>query len=68
MQSPQLLQLSGVGPAALLQGHGIPIVADLPGVGENLQDHLLLRLVYKCAQPITTNDDLRSLWGKAGSA
>ena len=65
VQSPQLLQLSGLGPAALLREHGIPVVADLPGVGENLQDHLLLRLVYKCAQPVTTNDDLRNLWGKA---
>ncbi len=65
VQSPQLLQLSGVGPGALLQQHGIPVVADLPGVGENLQDHLLLRLVYKCAQPVTTNDDLRNLWTKA---
>jgi len=65
VQSPQLLQLSGIGPGALLQSHGIPVVVDRPGVGENLQDHLLLRLVYKCAKPITTNDDLRTLWGKA---
>jgi choline dehydrogenase len=65
IQSPQLLQLSGLGPAALLREHGIRLVADLPGVGENLQDHLILRLVYKCAQPVTTNDDLRTLWGKA---
>jgi choline dehydrogenase len=65
VQSPQLLQLSGIGPGALLQSHGIPVVADLPGVGENLQDHLILRLVYKCTKPITTNDDLRTLWGKA---
>ena len=65
VQSPQLLQLSGVGPAGLLQEHGIPIVADLPGVGDNLQDHLLLRLVYKCSKPITTNDDLLNLWTKA---
>jgi choline dehydrogenase len=64
VQSPQLLQLSGIGPAALLQSHGIPVVADLPGVGENLQDHLLLRLIYKCSRPITTNDDLRTPWGK----
>ncbi len=61
LQSPQLLQLSGVGPAALLQSHGIPVVKDLPGVGENLQDHLQLRLMYKCTKPITTNDDLASL-------
>jgi choline dehydrogenase len=65
LQSPQLLQLSGVGPAALLQRHGIPVVADLPGVGANLQDHLALRLIYKCARPVTTNDDLRTAYAKA---
>ncbi|MCX7161147.1 MAG: GMC oxidoreductase, partial [Proteobacteria bacterium] len=61
LQSPQLLQLSGIGPGALLQSNGIPVVKDLPGVGENLQDHLQLRLMYKCTKPITTNDDLASL-------
>jgi len=61
LQSPQLLQLSGVGPGSLLQSHGIPVVKDLPGVGENLQDHLQMRLMYKCTKPITTNDDLASL-------
>ena len=61
LQSPQLLQLSGVGPGALLQKHGIPVVKDLPGVGENLQDHLQMRLMYKCTKPITTNDDLATL-------
>ena len=40
INSPQLLQFSGVGPGELLQPHGIPVVHDLPGVGENLQDHL----------------------------
>jgi choline dehydrogenase len=64
IQSPQLLQLSGVGPAAFLSSMGIPVVADLPGVGENLQDHLQLRVMYKCTKPITTNDDLSSLRGK----
>jgi choline dehydrogenase len=64
IQSPQVLQLSGVGPAALLKGLEIPVVHDLPGVGENLQDHLQLRVMYKCTKPITTNDDLRSLWGR----
>jgi choline dehydrogenase len=43
---------------------GIPVVAELPGVGENLQDHLALRLIYKCTKPITTNDDLRNAWRK----
>ena len=64
LQSPQLLQLSGIGPAALLAEHGIPVVADLPGVGENLQDHLALRMMYRCTRPVTTNDDLRTLWAK----
>lgn len=63
--SPQLLQLSGIGPAGLLQDHGIPVVRDLPGVGENLQDHLQLRLIYEVTKPITNNDQLRSIWGRA---
>jgi choline dehydrogenase len=62
LQTPQLLQLSGVGPADLLQQHGIPVVEHLPGVGENLQDHLQLRLMYRVRKPITTNDDLASPW------
>jgi choline dehydrogenase len=62
LQSPQLLQLSGVGPADLLARFGIPVVHALPGVGENLQDHLQLRLLYRCTKPITTNDDLNSWW------
>lgn len=64
LQSPQLLQLSGIGPAALLQTHGIPVVKELPGVGANLQDHLQMRLIFKCAKPITTNDELASLAGQ----
>ena len=59
LQSPQLLQLSGVGPTDLLQSHGIPVVNALAGVGANLQDHLQARVMYRCTQPITTNDDLR---------
>jgi choline dehydrogenase len=62
IQSPQLLQLSGIGHAELLRSFGIAVVKDLPGVGENLQDHLQLRLLYKCTKPITTNDDLASFW------
>jgi len=54
--SPQLLQLSGVGPASLLKSFGIPVVADLPGVGMNLQDHYTSRLNYECTEPITLND------------
>ncbi|WP_326533087.1 GMC family oxidoreductase [Pseudorhodoferax sp.] len=65
LQSPQLLQLSGIGPAALLAEHGIAPVHDVPGVGENLQDHLQIRLIYECTRPITTNDQLRSWWGQA---
>lgn len=64
IQSPQLLQLSGIGPAPLLMQHGIEVRRDLPGVGENLQDHLQLRLVYECSRPITTNDQLKSLVGR----
>jgi choline dehydrogenase len=56
INSPQLLQLSGVGPAAHLQKHGIQVVADCAGVGTNLQDHYNARLVYRCTQPITLND------------
>ena len=55
--SPQILQLSGVGPAALLQEHGIEVVHALPGVGENLQDHLQIRAVYACRTP-TLNDEV----------
>ena len=62
LQSPQLLQLSGIGSAALLAEHGVPLLHELPGVGENLQDHLQLRLIYRCTRAITTNDDLASWW------
>jgi choline dehydrogenase len=56
--SPQLLQLSGVGPAELLKQHGIDVVLDAPGVGNDLQDHLQVRLVTRCAQRVTLNDIL----------
>ncbi|KLN58264.1 GMC family oxidoreductase [Variovorax paradoxus] len=65
IQSPQLLQLSGIGPRALLERMGIPVVHELPGVGENLQDHLQIRLGYECSKPITTNDQLNSWLGQA---
>ena len=65
LHSPQLLQLSGIGPAAHLQGLGIPVVHDLPGVGANLQDHLQARMIFQCRQPVTTNDQLRSVFGRA---
>jgi choline dehydrogenase len=64
LQSPQLLQLSGVGPPALLQQHGIQVLHALEGVGENLQDHLQARVIFRCTQPVTTNDVLRSWSGK----
>ena len=65
LQSPQILQLSGIGPASLLQRRGVKVVHDLPGVGQNLQDHLQLRLMYKVSKPITTNDDLRTVFSQA---
>jgi choline dehydrogenase len=65
LQSPQLLMLSGIGPASHLQAMGVAVRHDLPGVGENLQDHLQLRLIYKCTKAITTNDDLASWWRSA---
>ena len=52
--SPQLLQLSGIGPGALLTQYGIPVVQDLPGVGANLQDHLQIRSIYKINGPANT--------------
>ncbi len=57
--SPQILQLSGVGPESLLKKHGIPIVKALEGVGKNLQDHLQIRLVFKTSER-TLNDELNS--------
>jgi choline dehydrogenase len=63
--SPQLLQLSGIGPPALLQRHTIPLVHDLPGVGENLQDHLQIRAVFKVQGVQTLNTLSNSWWGKA---
>ena len=62
--SPQLLQLSGIGPAALLQQHGIAVLHDAPGVGANLQDHLQIRSVFKVAGVKTLNTLASSLWGK----
>jgi choline dehydrogenase len=62
--SPQILQLSGIGPAELLRAHGIPVVHDLPGVGENLQDHLQIRAVYKVDGVATLNTLAGNWWGK----
>jgi choline dehydrogenase len=63
--SPQILQLSGIGPAALLRQHGIEVLADAPGVGANLQDHLQIRAVFKVQGVKTLNTMANSLWGKA---
>ena len=54
--SPQLLQLSGLGPAKILRDLGIAVIADMPGVGADLQDHLQIRMQYRCTEPITMND------------
>ena len=58
--SPQLLQLSGVGPAELLNRHGLGVVLDAPGVGNDLQDHMQVRIVMRCAKKITLNDVVNS--------
>jgi len=63
--SPQILQLSGLGPADLLQTRGVPVVQDTPGVGANLQDHLQIRAVFKVKNTPTLNTQANSLWGKA---
>ncbi|MFT5181459.1 MAG: choline dehydrogenase [Alphaproteobacteria bacterium] len=60
INSPQLLQLSGIGPAQHLRDLGIDVVADMPGVGDNLQDHYNIRLVYRCRIPATLNDALNN--------
>ena len=63
--SPQILQLSGIGPAALSKAHGIDVVRDLAGVGENLQDHLQIRAVFKLQGAKTLNTLANTLIGKA---
>jgi choline dehydrogenase len=63
--SPQILQLSGIGPAGLLAKHNIPVTADMSGVGANLQDHLQIRAVFKVNGVQTLNTMANSLWGKA---
>jgi len=60
INSPQLLMLSGIGPATHLAERGIEPVHDLPGVGQNLQDHYQVRFVYKCTEAITVNDIMMS--------
>ena len=58
IQSPHILQLSGIGPGGLLSQYGIPVVKDLPGVGENLQDHVQARFIFETKKKITLNDDM----------
>jgi choline dehydrogenase len=60
LQSPQLLQLSGVGPAELLRTHGIPVIVDAPEVGLNLQDHYQARMIVRLKRPISLNDQVRN--------
>lgn len=59
VNSPQLLQLSGIGPADLLRRHGIAVVHDLPGVGGNLQDHYIVDLKYRVRGAVTVNQQTR---------
>jgi choline dehydrogenase len=65
--SPQLLQLSGIGPGSLLQSLGIGVICDIPGVGAELQDHLQVRMQYRCTEPITMNDVIHS-WRQRAQA
>src|SRR3954464_4778787 len=67
INSPQLLQLSGVGPGALLSRHGVAPVLDNAAVGANLQDHLAVTYYYKSKVP-TLNDELNSMWGQFKAA
>ncbi len=63
--SPLILQRSGIGPAAVSQSLQVPVIADLPGVGRNLQDHLQLRMVFRVEGIATLNETARSLAGRA---
>ncbi|WP_374632192.1 GMC family oxidoreductase [Ferrovibrio sp.] len=65
IHSPQLLMLSGIGPAAQLQAHGIAVQQDLPGIGENLMDHVNTRIVYRCPPHASLNGFRRSPWRQA---
>jgi choline dehydrogenase len=66
--SPQLLQLSGIGPGALLRQQGVDVTADLPGVGANLHDHLQIRSIYKVRNTRTLNRRARTLFGRVAMA
>jgi len=60
IQSPQILQLSGIGPARLLESLSIPVIADAPEVGKNLQDHYQARTIVRLRKPMSLNDDVRN--------
>jgi len=62
INSPQILQLSGIGPGELLQSLGIPVLHDLPGVGENLQDHIGGRIIYRCNPGVATMNEIYHNW------
>jgi choline dehydrogenase len=62
INTPQLLQLSGVGPASLLREHGIDVIADLPGVGENLQDHLEVYVQHASGEPVSMQPHATQKW------
>ncbi len=66
INSPHLLMLSGIGPAAQLSQHGIPVLLDKPGVGQNLHDHLQLRMIFKVSGVKTLNETYASLLQRAG--
>jgi choline dehydrogenase len=64
--SPVILQLSGIGPGGLLQEHGIPVLHELKGAGENLQDHLQIRPIFKVKNTVTLNERSNSMIGRIG--
>ena len=68
INSPQILQVSGIGDAERLRTAGVDVMHDLPEVGENLQDHYTCRSTYRCSQPVTVNDEVRSWPRKVGVA
>lgn len=65
INSPQIMELSGIGDPEILKEAGLPVVHPMKGVGRNLQDHLQARIISRCTQAITTNDDLASMVRKA---
>jgi choline dehydrogenase len=66
INSPKILELSGIGRGSVLSQHGIDVIHESPGVGENLQDHLQIRTVFKVHHAKTLNERANSLWGKIG--